>query len=109
VRPVETYLTSLHASLGAGIPDGGLFSSKELKKHGHEANTLFGKLKPARGGRAEGCRSRMPAHGGRAEGCRIENGGNFQQVSTAEGVYGKRGSCRGSPRARRRPEIREAV
>lgn len=95
MRPVETYLTSLHASLGAGIPDGGLFSSKELKKHGHEANTLFGKLKPARGGRAEGCR--------------IENGGNFQQVSTAEGVYGKRGSCRGSPRARRRPEIREAV
>lgn len=86
MHPVEIYLTSLHASLGAGtpetsgypalsnllnaigdtlkpkitavihpanngagIPDGGLFSSKELKKHGHEANTLFGKLKPERG------------------------------------------------------------
>lgn len=36
------------ANNGAGIPDGGLFSSKELKKHGHEANTLFGKLKPER-------------------------------------------------------------
>ena len=32
------------ANNGAGIPDGGLFFSKELKKHGHEANTLFGKL-----------------------------------------------------------------
>ena len=37
------------ANNGAGIPDGGLFFSKELKKHGHEANTLFGKLKPERG------------------------------------------------------------
>lgn len=86
MHPVESYLSSLHASLGAGtpetsgypalanllnaigetlkpkitavihpanngagIPDGGLFSSKELKKHGQEANTLFGKLKPERG------------------------------------------------------------
>lgn len=37
------------ANNGAGIPDGALFSAKELKKHGHEANTLFGKLKPERG------------------------------------------------------------
>jgi hypothetical protein len=37
------------ANNGAGIPDGGLFSAKELKKHGHETNTLFGKLKPERG------------------------------------------------------------
>ena len=86
MHPIEIYLASLHASLGAGtpetsgypalkslldtigdtlkpkitavihpanngagIPDGGLFSSKELKKHGHEADTLFGRLKPERG------------------------------------------------------------
>jgi hypothetical protein len=33
----------------AGIPDGALYSTKDLKKHGHEPNTLFGKLKPERG------------------------------------------------------------
>ena len=86
MHPVETYLTSLHASLGAGnpetsgypalsnllnaigetlkpkitavihpanngagIPDGGLFSFKELKKHGYEANALSWKLMPKRG------------------------------------------------------------
>ncbi len=37
------------ANNGAGIPDGALFSAKELRKHGHEPNTLFGKLKPERG------------------------------------------------------------
>jgi hypothetical protein len=37
------------ANNGAGIPDGALFSAKELKKHGQEPNTLFGKLKPERG------------------------------------------------------------
>ena len=37
------------ANNGAGIPDGGLFSSKDLKKHGAERDTLFGKLKPERG------------------------------------------------------------
>jgi hypothetical protein len=38
------------ANSGAGIPDGGLFSAKELKKHGHaDDKTLFGKLKPERG------------------------------------------------------------
>jgi len=33
---------------GAGIPDGGLFSSKELKKHGPDSPALF-QLKPERG------------------------------------------------------------
>jgi len=33
---------------GAGIPDGGLFSSKELKKHGPDSPGLF-QLKPERG------------------------------------------------------------
>jgi hypothetical protein len=37
------------ANNGAGIPDGGLFSAKDLKKHGDDRNTLFGKLKPERG------------------------------------------------------------
>ena len=37
------------ANNGAGIPAGGLFSPKDLKKHGHEANTLFGKLKTESG------------------------------------------------------------
>lgn len=36
------------ANNGAGIPDGALFSSKELKRHGHEAPSLL-KLKPERG------------------------------------------------------------
>jgi hypothetical protein len=86
MKPVADYLTSLHASLGAGtpetsgypalanllnavgetlkpkitavihpanngagIPDGGLFSSKELKKHGDDRESLFGRLKPERG------------------------------------------------------------
>ncbi|MGB3118274.1 MAG: N-6 DNA methylase, partial [Verrucomicrobiales bacterium] len=34
---------------GAGIPDGGLFSAKELKRYGHDNETLFGKVKPERG------------------------------------------------------------
>lgn len=39
----------LHPSnTGAGLPDGGLFSAKELKKHGQEAPTLLD-LKPERG------------------------------------------------------------
>ena len=33
---------------GAGIPDGGLFSAKELKKHGPDSPSLF-QLKPERG------------------------------------------------------------
>ncbi|HRK13876.1 MAG TPA: hypothetical protein PK490_06280 [Prosthecobacter sp.] len=33
---------------GAGIPDGGLFSAKELKKHGADSPALF-QLKPERG------------------------------------------------------------
>jgi hypothetical protein len=33
---------------GAGIPDGGLFSAKELKKHGTDSPALF-QLKPERG------------------------------------------------------------
>lgn len=33
---------------GAGIPDGGLFSAKELKKHGPDSPALF-QLKPERG------------------------------------------------------------
>src|ERR1035437_1227933 len=36
------------ANTGAGLPDGGLFSAKELKKHGPESPTLFD-LKPERG------------------------------------------------------------
>lgn len=34
---------------GAGIPDGGLFSLKELKKHGFDSPGLFGTVKPERG------------------------------------------------------------
>ncbi len=37
------------ANNGAGIPDGGLFSAKELKKYGDDRASLFGKLKPERG------------------------------------------------------------
>lgn len=37
------------ANDGRGIPDGGLFSAKEIKKHGADAPTLFGRLKPERG------------------------------------------------------------
>jgi hypothetical protein len=36
------------ANQGAGIPDGGLFSAKELKKHGPDSPALF-QLKPERG------------------------------------------------------------
>src|SRR5688572_10202478 len=36
------------ANNGAGIPDGGLFSAKELKKHGIDSPSLF-QLKPERG------------------------------------------------------------
>lgn len=36
------------ANNGAGIPDGGLFSARELKKHGIDSPTLF-QLKPERG------------------------------------------------------------
>ena len=36
------------ANNGAGIPDGGLFSAKELKKHGADSPALF-QLKPERG------------------------------------------------------------
>ncbi len=37
------------ANSGAGIPDGGLFSAKELKKYGDDRASLFGQLKPERG------------------------------------------------------------
>ncbi|MCH7224640.1 type ISP restriction/modification enzyme [Haloferula sp. A504] len=37
------------ANTGSGIPDGGLFSTKDLKKHGADAPSLFDKLKPERG------------------------------------------------------------
>jgi hypothetical protein len=37
------------ANNGAGIPDGGLFSTKDLKKHGDDRESLFGRLKPERG------------------------------------------------------------
>lgn len=37
------------ANNGAGIPDGGLFSQKELKKHGPDSPGLFGTVKPERG------------------------------------------------------------
>ncbi len=36
------------ANTGAGLPDGGLFSAKELKKHGPDSPTLFD-FKPERG------------------------------------------------------------
>ena len=36
------------ANTGAGLPDGGLFSAKELKKHGPDSPTLFD-YKPERG------------------------------------------------------------
>ncbi len=36
------------ANSGAGLPDGGLFSTKDLKKHGADSATLFD-LKPERG------------------------------------------------------------
>ncbi len=48
LKPKITTVIHL-ANNGTVIPDGWLFSFKELKKHGHEANTLFGKLKPERG------------------------------------------------------------
>lgn len=37
------------ANNGAGIPDGGLFSLKELRKHGTDSPSLFGTVKPERG------------------------------------------------------------
>ncbi len=36
------------ANTGAGLPDGGLFSAKELRKHGQESPTLL-EMKPERG------------------------------------------------------------
>ncbi len=39
----------LHPSnTGAGLPDGGLFSTRDLKKYGHE-NSAFLDVKPERG------------------------------------------------------------
>jgi len=37
------------ANSGAGIPDGGLFSAKELRKYGDDHDSIFGQLKPERG------------------------------------------------------------
>jgi hypothetical protein len=55
-HPVANYLHELHlisgvihpSNNGAGIPDDGLYSAKELKKNGSDEEPLV-KLKPERG------------------------------------------------------------